>query len=188
VGGGTAPPFLISALDRGEWSGLRPCHFTSREIPPGTYCTGGCMDPRSGLETTEKLKTYLFAPARNQTPILRSSSSWPRIYNTKETIKTKLQGWVLIGFQKFILKHQQKKTKSRKAYDTMYGFCFVISVTSLAVWKGDDDYELHAEWVDSSPNIITRIMIKSRIMRWAGHIARMGEKRNAYRILVGKPE
>jgi hypothetical protein len=30
-------------------------------------------------------------------------------------------------------------------------------------------------------------MIKSRRMRWAGHIARMGEKRNAYRVLVGKP-
>jgi hypothetical protein len=31
-------------------------------------------------------------------------------------------------------------------------------------------------------------MIKSRRMRWAGHEARMGETRNAYRILVGKPE
>jgi hypothetical protein len=31
-------------------------------------------------------------------------------------------------------------------------------------------------------------MIKSRRMRWAGYIAQMGEKRNAYRILVGKPE
>jgi hypothetical protein len=31
-------------------------------------------------------------------------------------------------------------------------------------------------------------MIKSRRMRWAGHVARMGEKRNAYTILVGKPE
>jgi hypothetical protein len=31
-------------------------------------------------------------------------------------------------------------------------------------------------------------MIKSRRMRWAGHIAGMGEKRNANRILVGKPE
>jgi hypothetical protein len=31
-------------------------------------------------------------------------------------------------------------------------------------------------------------MIKSRRVRWAGHVARMGEKRNAYRILVGKPE
>jgi hypothetical protein len=31
-------------------------------------------------------------------------------------------------------------------------------------------------------------MIKSRRMRWAEHVARMGEKMNAYRILVGKPE
>jgi hypothetical protein len=38
----------------------------------------------------------------------------------------------------------------------------------------------------SSPSI-SRI-IKSRMMRWAGHVARMGEKRNAYRLLVGKPE
>jgi hypothetical protein len=28
----------------------------------------------------------------------------------------------------------------------------------------------------------------SRRMKWAGHVARMGEKRNAYRLLVGKPE
>jgi hypothetical protein len=31
-------------------------------------------------------------------------------------------------------------------------------------------------------------MIKSRRMKWAGHVARMGEKRNAYWILVWKPE
>jgi hypothetical protein len=31
-------------------------------------------------------------------------------------------------------------------------------------------------------------IIKSRRMRWAGHVARMGEKRNVYRLLVGKPE
>jgi hypothetical protein len=31
-------------------------------------------------------------------------------------------------------------------------------------------------------------MIKSKRMRWAGHVARMGEKRNAYRILVENPE
>jgi hypothetical protein len=35
--------------------------------------------------------------------------------------------------------------------------------------------------------LIIRI-IKSRRMRWAGHVARMGEKRNVYRLLVGKPE
>jgi hypothetical protein len=31
-------------------------------------------------------------------------------------------------------------------------------------------------------------MIKSRRMRWAGHVVRMGEERRAYRVLVGKPE
>jgi hypothetical protein len=30
--------------------------------------------------------------------------------------------------------------------------------------------------------------MKARRMRWAGHVARMGEKRNAYRLLVGKPK
>jgi hypothetical protein len=38
----------------------------------------------------------------------------------------------------------------------------------------------------SSPNIIR--MIKSRRMRWAGHVARMRETRNVYRLLMGKPE
>jgi hypothetical protein len=38
-----------------------------------------------------------------------------------------------------------------------------------------------------SPPSIIRI-IKSRRMRWVGHVARMGEKRNSYRLLVGKPE
>jgi hypothetical protein len=38
----------------------------------------------------------------------------------------------------------------------------------------------------SSPSIIRKI--KSRRIRWAGHVARIGEKRNAYRLLVGKPE
>jgi hypothetical protein len=38
----------------------------------------------------------------------------------------------------------------------------------------------------SSPDIIRQI--KSRRMRWAGHVARMGEGRNVYRVLVGKTE
>jgi hypothetical protein len=38
----------------------------------------------------------------------------------------------------------------------------------------------------SSPSIIR--IIKSRRTRWAGHVARMGEKRNTYRLLEGRPE
>jgi hypothetical protein len=44
--------------------------------------------------------------------------------------------------------------------------------------------ELHILY--SSPNIIRQI--KSRGMRWAEHVARMGEERNVYRALMGKPE
>jgi hypothetical protein len=48
---------------------------------------------------------------------------------------------------------------------------------------------LHKEELNdlySSLNIIR--VIKSRRVRWAGHVARMGEERGAYRILVGRPE
>ena len=38
----------------------------------------------------------------------------------------------------------------------------------------------------SSPNIVR--VIKSRRMRWAGYVVRMGEERGAYRVLMGKPE
>jgi hypothetical protein len=51
-------------------------------------------------------------------------------------------------------------------------------------WKKLHNEELHSFY--SSPSIIR--VIKSRRMRWAGLVARMGEKRNAYRILLGKPE
>jgi hypothetical protein len=49
--------------------------------------------------------------------------------------------------------------------------------------------KLHNEEVNnlySSPNIVR--VINSRRMRWAGHVARMGEGRGVYRVLVGKPE
>jgi hypothetical protein len=51
-------------------------------------------------------------------------------------------------------------------------------------WRKLHNEELHNLY--PSPSII-RVM-KSRNMRWAGHVARMGEKRNMYRLLVGKPE
>jgi hypothetical protein len=51
-------------------------------------------------------------------------------------------------------------------------------------WRKLHNKKLHDLY--SSTSIIR--MIKSRRMRWAGHVSRMGEKRNAYRLLVGKPE
>jgi hypothetical protein len=51
-------------------------------------------------------------------------------------------------------------------------------------WRKLHNKKLHNLY--SSPNVIR--MIKSRRMRWAGHVPRMGETRMAYRELVGKPE
>ena len=51
-------------------------------------------------------------------------------------------------------------------------------------WRRMHNEELNDLY--SSPNI--ERVIKSRSMRWAGHVARMGEERRVYRVLVGKPE
>ena len=51
-------------------------------------------------------------------------------------------------------------------------------------WRKLHNAELHALY--SSPNIIRSL--KSRRLRWAGHVALMEQSRNAHRVLVGKPE
>jgi hypothetical protein len=51
-------------------------------------------------------------------------------------------------------------------------------------WKRLHNEELNDLY--SSPNIVW--VIKSRRMRCAGHVARMGERRGVYRVLVGKPD
>ena len=55
--------------------------------------------------------------------------------------------------------------------------------TITGEWRKLHNAELHAMY--SSPNIG---VLKSRRLRWAGHVARMEQSRNAYRVLVGKPE
>jgi hypothetical protein len=51
-------------------------------------------------------------------------------------------------------------------------------------WRKLQSEELHD--LHSSPTTVR--VIKSRRMRWAGHVARMGEGRGLYRVMVGKPE
>jgi hypothetical protein len=51
-------------------------------------------------------------------------------------------------------------------------------------WRKLHNDELHS--LCSSPNIVR--VIKSRRIRWAGHVTRMGEGRVVYRVFVGKPE
>jgi hypothetical protein len=54
----------------------------------------------------------------------------------------------------------------------------------MGEWRKLHNKELHDLYF--SPSIIK--IIKSLRRRWVGHVARMGENRNAYRLLVGKPE
>jgi hypothetical protein len=51
-------------------------------------------------------------------------------------------------------------------------------------WRKLHNDELHSLY--SSPNIVR--VTESRRIRWAGHVARMGEGRGVYRVLVGRPE
>jgi hypothetical protein len=51
-------------------------------------------------------------------------------------------------------------------------------------WRKLHNYEINSLY--SSPNIV--MAIKWRRMRWAGHVARMREGRDVYRVLVGRPE
>ena len=51
-------------------------------------------------------------------------------------------------------------------------------------WRRPHNEELNELY---SPSNILRV-IKLRRMRWAGHVARMGERRDVYRVLVGNPE
>jgi hypothetical protein len=71
-----------------------------------------------------------------------------------------------------------------------YSFIFIKAIFGpkrdevTGEWRRLHNEELNDLY--SSPNIIR--VIKSRRMRWAGYVARMGEGRGAYRILVGRPE
>jgi hypothetical protein len=53
-------------------------------------------------------------------------------------------------------------------------------------WKWRKPHNEKRNDLYCSPSIVR--VIKSRRMRWAEHVARMGERRGVYRVLVGKPE
>jgi hypothetical protein len=64
------------------------------------------------------------------------------------------------------------------------GELYFSNISFVAVFINSCNGELHKLY--SSPDIIRQI--KSRRKRWAGHVARMGDGRNVYRVLVGKPK
>jgi hypothetical protein len=62
---GIAPPLLTSALDGGEWSASRLCHFTPRETAPGTRWIGGWVGLKDGLDAMPCQETNPDRPTRS---------------------------------------------------------------------------------------------------------------------------
>ena len=65
--------------------------------------------------------------------------------------------------------------------------CVIVYILVMLLteeWRKLHNEELRDLY--SLPNVVR--MVKSRRMRWAGHVARMGEGRGVHRVLVGKPE
>ena len=80
-------------------------------------------------------------------------------------------------FIESLLLYQNPAYSQRPKYIQYQTFCFVLQII---VPKYKLRYDLY-----SLPNIVR--VVKSRRMRWAGHVARMGEDRGVHRVLVGKP-
>ncbi|KAJ4435345.1 hypothetical protein ANN_17958 [Periplaneta americana] len=98
--------------------------------------------------------------------------------------KTVILPVVLYGCETWTLtlrKEQKLKVFENKALRKIFG---AKRDEVTGEWRKLHNTELHALY--SSPDIIRNL--KSRRLRWAGHVARMGESRNAYRVLVGRPE
>jgi hypothetical protein len=68
--GSRAPPFLISALEEGEWSNSAPAAFIPWESVPGIHWTEGCMVPKAGLDSVEKS----LVPSGNRKPAVQPTA------------------------------------------------------------------------------------------------------------------
>jgi hypothetical protein len=73
--------FFASALAGGEWSASRSGRFTPGYRTPGTYCIGGWVDPRAGLDDVEKRK-FLTLPGLKLRPLGRPACS-PSLYRIR---------------------------------------------------------------------------------------------------------
>jgi hypothetical protein len=78
----------------------------------------------------------------------------------------------------------RKEHRLRVFENRVLRWIFVPKREEDGSWRKLNNDELRSLY--SSPNIVT--VIKSRTMRWAGHVARMEEGRSVYRVLVGRPE
>ena len=98
-----------------------------------------------------------------------------------KTYKTIILSVVLYSYETLSLTLREEHKFENKVLRKIFG---AKKDEITGEWRKLRNAELHALY--SSPNIIRRL--KSRRLRWAGHVPHMDQSRNAYRVLVGKPE
>jgi hypothetical protein len=84
----------------------------------------------------------------------------------------------------FITVKRQTSSETGNTYNLFCVAVIKIPILACGKWRNLHNDELHSLY--SSPNTVR--VIKSRRMRWAGHVARMGKGRGVYRVLVGRLE
>jgi hypothetical protein len=102
--------------------------------------------------------------------------------------------WMLAGFRRNVVGTSQSEFFI--CFTTLWSRLRVFENRVLRRISGPKRDEVTGEWrklhseelhnLYSSQDIIRQV--KSRRMRWAGHVARMGEERKVYKVLLGKPE
>jgi hypothetical protein len=97
--------------------------------------------------------------------------------------KTVILPVVLYGCETWSLTSREEH-RLRVSENRMLRRMFVPKREEDGSWRQLHNDELHSLY--SSPNIVR--VIKSRRMRWVGHVARMGEGKDVYRVLVWRPE
>jgi hypothetical protein len=105
-------------------------------------------------------------------------------FTTRKTYRTIIVPLVLYGCETWSLTLREE-CRLRVFLNKVLGRVFgPMRDEVTGEWRRLHNEELYALY--SSPNIIR--VIRSRRLRWAGHVACMGQKRQAYRVLVGRPE
>ncbi|KAJ4428734.1 hypothetical protein ANN_25727 [Periplaneta americana] len=160
----------------GTGNGREPKGQTRIRNPPPPPCLTTPPSPALLLQKIASSR-YMISFQRNG-PLLLSKNLKVRIY------KTVILPVVLYGCETWTLtlrEEQRLRVFENKVLRKIFG---AKSDEVTGEWRKLHNSELHALY--SSPDIIRNI--KSRRLRLAGHVARMGESRNAYRVLVGRPE
>ncbi|KAJ4449920.1 hypothetical protein ANN_01327 [Periplaneta americana] len=171
----TQPPIKLST---GSFPGVKG----GQSVVPTT-------PPHSSAEVMESMGLYLHAPQMPSWHVTGIPLPLPYALvskNLKVTIyKTVILPVVLYGCETWTLTLREERERLRVFENKVLRKLFGAKRDEVTgEWRKLHNTELHALYF--SPDVIRNI--KSRRLRWAGHVTCMGESRNAYRVLFGRPE